>query len=389
MSTLAALRLIEGDPDGEGTAVWEPSFDRDLILELPHSHVILLPESVPLVYERYRRTAKEMRACFATGSGDDGWRRVQEFGEGEFCLDVSAIRQEDVLAELSRRYPAEHPQLPARCKLESTNMQVRVQEPPREAKPDYCSPPSCQRLTTVTVRSRMHVRYVSDALGVPVLAELARTFGHIRLKYCPTRNQTVDLREEGCLVRSRAPRSAHEQNLLQYGRAAKIYEVWYAPQKTATILKRLEHSPARDESRASLTTDKMFRPLRAVRELLQQFGDQKDYTRHGRIDRTFCVTAWFQLIDRFNEIYGRNAHRQLPELQVFFKKTWPKCADRTRRNWGSVHSYSYEYRADRLFDWFDQEAKARKPKPRNLAAVVESRTRGLFEIPEKAAAQTA
>jgi hypothetical protein len=104
--------------------------------------------------------------------------------------------------------------------------------------------------------------------------------------------------------------------------------------------------------------------------------DWRDFELASRPDRNNAVSTFLYVLQHFNLIFGRNAHRQVSEWWDFIKM-WKAHGEATRRVWGRIYCYRSSASGERLWDWLDEEAKAKRPPKACLDRRVDERLVGL------------
>lgn len=105
-----------------------------------------------------------------------------------------------------------------------------------------------------------------------------------------------------------------------------------------------------------------------------------------RSGRSGAINVWHSAITMIDSVFGKEAHRHVPEFQKFIRETWAVQGAATRRHFGcdsSSNNYGYNRtrrdQEDELFDLFDRELTRRKPKKlKNLRAINNNRIDDLW-----------
>jgi hypothetical protein len=101
----------------------------------------------------------------------------------------------------------------------------------------------------------------------------------------------------------------------------------------------------------------------------------RDFDMPSRPDRGNAIYLLQYVLEHINLVFGRNAHRQIPEWWEFMK-LWKKHGEDTKRVWGNTYTYR-GCGGMKLFEWLDEEAKARKPPKACLTSRTDKRLIGL------------
>jgi hypothetical protein len=347
------LILQSGDPAGGGSAVWVPAQSAEQVLNASGEHLVFLP---------------------GLDHGDVYVRNT-------------------LIQEFERRYS---PELPG---LERLRVVTRSESVPgRNGRSHWSS-----TLQSVHVRSIEAARVIPDTLGVPEIVAAARQCGVLPVAgsaVADVRALQAQLAAEGCCLRCRAPESEFERKLLERNQS-RLYEVRYDP-AAVTRRDRLRRTRARHlhsghySATGALTVIELIRPVgyhgrrfgtsrSGFEPLLAAYIDGQcaypwsiRYKR--RPARSDALRLWQETITLCNTLYGRNAHRHVPEFRIFLKEVWRSRGAATQRTWlARLQRCGSELRlAQRLFGWLDRECRVRKPRPRDLSRCVARRVEGLF-----------
>lgn len=355
MSALRPTLILQsGDPAGGGSAVWVPAQSADQVLSASGEHLVFLPG-----------------------------------------LDYSDVYVRNTLAqELERRYPVELPGL-ERIRVETRSESVAG----GNGRSNWSN-----TLQSVHVRSIKATRVIQSALRLPEIVEAARQCGVLPVAGSAVgdvRDPQAQLAAEGCCLRCRAPESEFERQLLERNQS-RLYEVRYDPAavRRRDRLRRTRSRQCQDQRRSALSVRELIEPVgyrgrrfgspqKSFETLLAPYIDSlhgepwsiRFKTRPTRYD---ALRLWEVTIERFNTLYGRNAHRHVPEFQAFVRQVWRQRGAATQRNWQArIKGDWAQSLARRVFAWFDRESCARKPRPRELSRVLVRRTAGLFADPSR------
>lgn len=373
-SQLRAFVLSEGDPQGDGSAVWTPSGNYEQIMNTDDDCLIFMPDGT-LLYE-----------------------------SGYYSKSVlPATLRQDLEEEFSRRYPSIHRLLPrfsittaygtryfAKTGEEITYAEYQ-QHRFRDSRDNYEERygTHIQRVAVSPIQTARDTVYTGCCPEEAM--ELCQFFGG-RVAVAPGLEKSAKL-----FRRNGSGRDSEENDELlreagyycrlipdhgDYFSGNACYEIVYNPKKVAAAAKAIETRRRRQKDSGNSRTasylriDEFYELLRSMTDTLDTWlksakvdEHRRQYSsysrRHGR---DWVVSTLSTLLHDFNLLFGRNAHRKLESFQKFLR-LWKKHGESTRKAFGSAD----------LWDWLDKELKARKPAKK--AIVTESVSGRVQDLP--------
>ncbi len=314
---MQALILQSGEPSGSGAAVWAPSENTEEILRT-HGECLI----------------------FVDGLGGD---------------NTSPPWLEKMRLDLNAKYPNDHPLL--------NRLSIDMPYDYGNSKEHGCR----------HWLRRVHV----EALGARVykgdspedVCSLARQFGKIRVNDSHFRIRrdsygdyhTETMEELGCYYRDND--AGHE--------------VVYNPK---VIQRRIKRDKKLDGKDRKMKGTGRIVPWIMVDELVAAIGpivkilDRHDcidrwkahpwkITSYSKASRQNALQLWEEGMRMFNGVFGRNAHRHVPEFQEFLRGLWKKHGAATRRSFGADGN-TWQSKGTIVFNFLDYELTARKPRKR-------------------------
>ena len=311
---MQALILRSGEPSGSGAAVWVPSEDTDQILRT-HGECLI----------------------FVDGLGGDS---------------TSPLWLEKMRLDFNAKYPSDHPLL----NRLSIDMPYGY-----DNKKDH----GCYHWLKQVIVEALGARVYrgEDAEDV---CSLARLFGKIRVNTAYFRilrdsysdDHTETMEELGCYYRDNGD-----------GR-----EVVYNPKVIQRRIKR-DRNPnrkAKGDGRIVpwLKIDELISGIESMVKILAKHDCIDRWSTHpwkiigySKGSRHSTLQVWEDGVTMFNGVFGKNAHRHVPEFQEFLRGLWKRHGDATRRSFGTCGS-SWRSSGEHLFNFLDYELTVRKPRKR-------------------------
>lgn len=381
-SALRALVLVGGDPAGDGPARWEPSTDYDRIMNEPDDRLIFLPDN----YKFFKCPG------FFDKEGFD-LKLIREPLEERYPSVHEALTRVQIHTEATVRYVSEKHGLA----LSNNEINKLPEDPAKHFQYRY----SVNVISSVDVVAKQTPETaIYRGTDPDVAAELCKFFGgRLRVAVSADRRRAYNYygySRVPVFHRRSADNGNHADTLNEHGCLCTYdpddgeYFIVHDPKKVSAAVKTRQTRENRKRKKGynytRVITIYDFNVV--VKSLLRTVSSQIPDSRPPNLYRNLCrasvIQHFINAVEAFNTVFGKNAHRRIPEFQSF-KTLWKEMAARSKNSWISTSSggSAYQVQVEKVWAFMDREAQLRKPRDMSLGRHLDKiaeRTEGLWEI---------